>query len=252
VRLATALIAASLLAASAAAGAARPRVALIASPAHVSLAGSAKAPLAVTNSGADPVVVDVTRAGFALDLRGRPRVAGRRTTWLAVAPRRLTLAPGARATLTVTSRVPSRAEPGDHSELVLLATRPPTARKLPVRVRLGVVVTVRAPGKVVRRLDVVRIRARHAGRARVLGMLLANRGNVTETVGGSCALLWLHRRGRMLARLRAAERRILPHTSGLLELLYRGRARGRLALRVVPASRPGCPRIWSRDLFVTL
>lgn len=251
-RLAAALIAVSLLAASAAAGAARPRVALIASPAHVSLAGSSKAPLAVTNSGADPVVVDVARAGFALDLRGRPRVAGRRATWLAVAPRQLTLAPGAKATLTVTSRVPSRAVPGDHSELVLLTTRSPTARKLPVRVRLGVVVVVRAPGKVVRRIDVLRIRARRAGRARVLGMLLANRGNVTETVGGSCALLWLHRRGRILARLRAAERPILPHTSGLLEFLYRGRARGRLVARVVPASRPGCPRIWSRDLFVTL
>jgi hypothetical protein len=252
VRLAAALIAASLLAASAGAGAARPRVALIASPAHVSLAGSAKASLAVTNSGADPVAVDVARAGFALDLRGRPRVKARRATWLAVSPRQLTLAPGAKAMLTVVSRVPLRAEPGDHSELVLLTTRSRTPRGLPVRVRLGVVVVVRAPGKVVRRIDVLRIRARRAGRARVLGVLLANRGNVTETVGGSCALVWLHRRGRILARLRAPERRILPHTSGLVELTYRGRARGRIAARVVPSSRPGCPRIRSRELFVAL
>jgi hypothetical protein len=115
-----------------------------------------------------------------------------------------------------------------------------------------VVVVVRAPGTVVHRIDAVRIRARPAGRARVLGLLLANRGNVTETVGGSCALVWLHRRGRILARLRAPERRILPHTSGLVELTYRGRARGRLAARVVPPSRPNCPRIRSRELAVTL
>jgi hypothetical protein len=247
-----ALAAVSVLAASAVAGAARPPVALIASPAHVALAGAAKAPLSVTNSGADPLVVDVARAGFALDLRGRPRVAARRPSWLAIAPRQLALAPGATATLTVSSRVPSGAEPGDHSELVLLTTRSPTARGLPVRVRLGVVVVVRAPGKVARRVAVVRIRVRRAGRARVLGLLLANRGNVTETVGGSCALVWLHRRGRILARLGTPERRILPHTSGLVELTYRGRARGRVLARVVPSSRPDCPRIRSQEVVVRL
>jgi hypothetical protein len=252
VRLAAALTAVSVLAASASAGAARPRVALIASPAHVGLAGSARAPLAVTNSGADAVVVDVARAGFALDLRGRPRVAARRATWLSVTPRQLSLAVGATATVTVSSRVPSRVEPGDHSELVLLTARSPTARGLPVRVRLGVVVVVRAPGKVVRRLAVVEIRARHVGRSRIVALLLANRGNVTETIGGSCVLIWLHRRGRLLARLRAPERRILPHTSGLVELTYRGRARGRVRVRVVPPSRPDCPRIRSRELAVTL
>lgn len=103
----------------------------------------------------------------------------------------------------MSSRVPSGAEPGDHSELVLLTTRSPTARGLPVRVRLGVVVVVRAPGRLIRRIAVVSVRAHRAGRARVLGLLLANRGNVTETVGGTCALVWLHRRGRILARLRA-------------------------------------------------
>jgi len=252
VRLAAVAAAASVLAATAVAGAARPPVALIASPAHVALAGSARTPLAVTNSGTDPMVVDVTRAGFSLDLRGRPRVAARRLSWLAVAPRQLTIAPGATATLTVSSRVPPGAEPGDHSELVLLTTRSPTARGLPVRVRLGVVVVVRAPGRVVRRISAVRIRTRRAGHAKVLGLLLANRGNVTETVGGTCALVWLHRHGRILARLRAPERRILPHSVGLVELIFRGSERGRVRARIVPPSRPDCPRIRSRELAVTL
>ena len=240
------------LAAPALAGAAAPSpVSLVASPSHVALTGSARAPVTVTNSGTDPVVVDVARAGFALDLRGRPRAVSRRSSWLAVGPRRLTLAPGATATLTVSAHVPRRAQPGDHSELVLLTSRPPTRRGLPVRLRLGVVVVVRAPGKVVRRVSAISLRVRRAGKARVLGLLLANRGTVTESVGGPCAVLWLHRRGRILARLRAIERRILPHTRGLVELVYRGRLRGRLQA-TSPPPMPGCPRVRSPRFLLRL
>src|SRR5206468_2332147 len=96
------------LAASAFAGAARTPVAMIASPSHVSLSGSGRAEVTVTNSGSEPLALDVVRAGFALDLRGRPRPVPRRPSWLAVAPRQLALAPGATATLTVASHVPPR------------------------------------------------------------------------------------------------------------------------------------------------
>ena len=240
------------LAAPALAGAASPPpVALIASPSHVDLKGSARAPVAVTNSGSRPVVVDVARAGFALDLRGRPRAVARRSSWLAVGPRRLTLAPGATAMLTVSAHVPRRAQPGDHSELVLLTSRPLARRGLPVRLRLGVVVVVRAPGKVVRRVSAISLHVRRAGKARVLGLLLANRGTVTESVGGPCAVLWLHRRGRILARLRTLERRILPHTRGLVELVYRGRLRGQFRA-IPPPPTPGCPRIRSPRFVLRL
>lgn len=240
------------LAAPALAGAASPPpVALIASPSHVDLKGSARAPVTVTNSGSRPVVVDVARAGFALDLRGRPHAVARRSSWLAVGPRRLTLAPGATAMLTVSAHVPRRAQPGDHSELVLLTSRPPARRGLPVRLRVGVVVVVRAPGRVVRRLTVIRLHVRRAGKARVLGLLLANRGSVTESVGGPCAVLWLHRRGRIIARLRTLERRILPHTRGLVELVYRGRLRGQLRA-ISPPPTPGCPRIRSPRFVLRL
>ena len=166
-----------------------PPVALVASPSHVALNGSARAPVTVTNSGTRPVVVDVVRAGFALDLRGRPRAVSRRSSWLGVGPRRLTLAPGGTATVTVSAHVPRHAQPGDHSELVLLTSRPPMQRGLPVRLRLGVVVVVRAPGKVVRRVSAIGLHVRRTGKARVLGLLLANRGTVTESVGGPCTVL---------------------------------------------------------------
>jgi hypothetical protein len=228
-----------------------PPVALIASPSRVDLKGSVRAPVTVTNSGSRPVVVDVSRAGFVLDLRGRPRAVAPRSSWLAVGPRRVTLAPGGTATLSVSSHVPRRAEPGDHSELVLLTSRPSARRGLPVRLRLGVVVVVRVPGKVVRRVSAVRLHVGRSGKARVLGLLLANRGTVTESVGGSCAVLWLSRRGRIVARLRAAERRILPHTRGLVELVYRGRLRGQLRA-VSPSPTPGCPRIRSPRFVLRL
>jgi hypothetical protein len=135
---------------------------------------------------------------------------------------------------------------------VLLTSRPTATRGLPVRVRLGVVVVVRAPGRVVRRLVAVRVHARRLRRARSLALLVANRGSVTETVGGACTVLRLRRGGRVVARLRTHPRRILPHASGLVEFRYTGRARGRVAARVVPSVRPGCIRVRSREFVVRI
>ena len=50
------------------------------------------------------------------------------------------------------SRLPMTVEPGDHDALVLLTTRPRRGPAVAVRMRIGVVVVVRAPGRVVRRL----------------------------------------------------------------------------------------------------
>src|SRR5204863_3014737 len=132
------------------------------------------------------VVVDVSRAGYALDLRGRPRVvrpvAGRRAAipWLTVRPSRLALPAGGSASLSVSSRLPRRADPGDRGALVLLTTRPVRSAAVAVRMRLGVVVVVRAPGAIVRRLDLLRLRIRAPSRPRLLELWIANRGNVTE------------------------------------------------------------------------
>ena len=124
IRAAALLLAAVVLGpASAGAGTPRSPLALTAAPAHVTLAGAARAEVNVTNSGLSAVVVDVVRAGFSLDLRGRPRVVpGERAraaaSWLTVAPRRFVLDPGTTRSLTVTSRLPRRVEPGDHDALV--------------------------------------------------------------------------------------------------------------------------------------
>jgi len=229
------------------AGTAGPELALTATPAHVSLVGSGRATIRVTNSGLQAVGVDVGRAGFALDLRGRPRMvrrAGARaaTSWVSVRPARFLLPAGATRSVTVSSRLPSRVEPGDHDALVLLTTRPKTRARVAVRMRMGVVVVVRAPGRVVRRLTLRSLRVRRARRGPILELLVVNRGNVSETLPRGRVQVTL-RRGPASTRLRAAGRELRPRTTGIVELVYRGRLRGWVTARVEIASRDGGPAV---------
>ena len=211
--------------------AARPPVALTASPAHVTIDGSGKTTLRVSNTGARRVVVDVRRAGFALDLRGKPKIVPLRrsrvaSTWLRVRPLRVAIPAGRIALLTVSARLPRRAEPGDHEALVLLTTVPRRHAGVSVRMSLGVVIDMRAPGEITRKLVLRGLRVRRHGLLRTLEMLLVNRGNVTEELARERVTLSLSRAGRVLAKLHAEPRKLLPHTGGLVLFRYRGRVRG--------------------------
>lgn len=210
----------------------RPQVSLVAVPAHVQLDGAGAETVQVANRGAAPVVVDVTRAGFALDLRGRPRVIraapGR---WLRFTPRRLAIAPGGSASLTVSGRLRRGSSPGDHTALLLLSTRRVRGAGLAVRMRLGVVVVLRVPGRIVHRLVLTTLRVRRHRHRRMLSVGLANRGNVTELIPGGRLTVTLWRRGRRVARLVAPARELLPRTRGIAELRYLGPVRGRVVAR---------------------
>jgi hypothetical protein len=240
---AVALGVAVLVPASAGAGTARPPLALTASPGRLALVGAGEGAIRVTNPGLSPVVVDVSRAGFSLDLRGRPRIASRAdrraaVSWVTVRPWRIVLPAGAGRSITVTTRPPARAEPGDHDALVLLTTRPRRGRGVAVRMRIGVVVVVRTPGRIVRRVALGGLRVRRSGRARVLELGLANRGNVTETIDGVCLRVWIAR-GSARARLRHEVRDLRPRTSGIVQVPYRGRLRGWTTVRVEFVGEPG-------------
>jgi hypothetical protein len=258
VGVALALTASLLLApASAGASATRTPVSLVASPARVTLSGSGRATVQVTNSGSRRVEINVRRAGFALDLRGRPRIVRRTgtprtaTTWLTVRPRRLAIAPGKKASLTIASSVPRRARPGDHNALVLLTTRPIRGARVAVRMRLGVVVVVRAPGRVARQLELRRLRVRRTGRTRTLELLVGNRGNVTEVLQRKRLTIVLSRGRRNVATLEPAARELLPQTSGLVLARYAGRIRGRVTAVVELSSEPG-RRIVRREFRIRL
>jgi hypothetical protein len=225
------------LAPASGAGAARP-VVLTAAPAHVMLTGSARAIVRVTNSGAKRVRVDVSRAGFALDLRGRPRVvrnggAQSAARWLTFRPKRFALAPRASVSVAVAAKLPRRAEPGDHDALILLRTRPVERAGVGVRLRVGVVVVVRAPGAVVRRLELRGMRVARRGRGRTLELVVANRGNVTESLDRARAILAPTRGGAHATVVVASSRDLRPRTRGILEFRLRGRRHGWTIARVV-------------------
>ena len=237
------LAACVLVPAAAGTSTARPVLALTASPARVTLLGSGQAAIQVKNAGSRPVVVDVVRAGFSLDLRGRPRIVargGRRTAeaWLSVRPRRLAVAAGRSASLSVAARRPRRVEPGDHDALLVLTTRPRRAAGVAVRMRIGVLVIVRAPGTIVHRLELRTLRARRSNRARMLELLVVNDGNVTETLApGRVELLVRQRRAN--ASLRPETRELRPRTRGIVQFAYRGRLRGWVTARASISLAPG-------------
>jgi hypothetical protein len=238
-----------LVPASASAGAgtsaARPPVALTASPSRVELVGSASASVRLTNSGATRVLVDVVRAGFALDLRGRPKIVPVGATsrsavpWIGFRPRTVALGPGHSSSVTLTSKLPASAEPGDHDALVLFTTRRRAQDGVAVRMRMGVVVVVRAPGEIVRRVRARGMRVARRGRLRTLELRLANLGNVTESFRSTRSLVSLERRGRRLARLRAAARELRPATRGILEFRCPRSLSGPVIARVDVSSESG-------------
>jgi hypothetical protein len=231
------LLTVALASAAAAASATSQPVALTASPSRVWLAGSGATVIRVTNSGRRPIVVGARLAGFALDLRGRPRIVpsdGPRAAdrWLDLRPRRLELRPGRSASVVVAVRVPRRAEPGDHDALVLFTSQPQGVAGLAVRMRLGVVVVVRAPGRIVRRLALIGLRSRDSRRARVLELVVANRGNVTETLGKGRIRLTLRRGDTVRARPRPLSRDLRPGTRGVVEFPVSRRLSGWMTAQV--------------------
>jgi len=172
-----------------------------------------------------PRGTSATPAGFALAPRGRPRVVARtRPAWLRISPRRLRLAPHETGTVLVTA---TRAEPGDHPALLLLRTQPLVRGGVAVRMQIGVLVVLRAPGRIVHDLHPTRVRAR----AHTLQIAIVNRGNVTEELARLPVVL--SRRGRVVARLRLRPRELLPHGSGIVEVPLPRRLRGAVTVAVL-------------------
>ena len=196
---------------------AAPAVALSVAPSRVVLVASQAQTLTVTNRGAHATIVDVARAGFALGLRGRARILARGAP-LVVRPRRLAVAAHGTATLVVTSALPRGAGPGDHPGLVLLTTKPQRTA-VGVRLRIGVVVLVRGPGRVLHRLIAQRLRVR-GGR---LELWVRNAGNVAE----DCAGLQLR------PALPVVPRTLLPGARAICRLVRPAQRRGLLVVRVL-------------------
>ena len=118
-----------------------------------------------------------------------------------------------------------------------------------MRTRVGVTTLVRVRGPLVRDLRRRGVSVMRSGKAVQIRVHLQNRGNVNERLEAGRTFLTLRKGGRIVARLRAATRSILPGTSGYLVFSYRGTARGLTAMTATirPASAaeagPGVTRV---------
>jgi hypothetical protein len=182
--------------------AAAPPVALAVSPARLALAAGETRELRIANRGGTAAVVTVTTAGYTHALRGRIVILPRSSA-ATVLPRHVVVPARGSVSLTVRGQPGT---PGDHPSLVLLATQR-SAGDIAVRVRVGVLVLVRSPGRVLHRVALERLETA-GGRLR---LWLRNRGNVAEplrihvVVAGRVLRdsLQLLPRSRALAELRA-------------------------------------------------
>lgn len=162
--------------------------------------------------------------------------------WLKVSPTTVQLAAGASTTLHITSRRVSTAAPGDHHALVLISSRPEaTPSGVAVRARVGIGVIVRVPGDIIRKVIAARPYVVTSAGSRSVRVKLTNRGNVNERFLTGQIRMQVLQGHRVIARLRARPQSILPGTSGVISLPYRGRVHG--LLRVVVSIRLARPAV---------
>ena len=196
--------------ASARVGAGRPSVQLSVSPARLTLTPPAARRITLRNTGARRVIVEVAP----------------KADWLLVVPARLEVRSGASRSLTLRVTRLQRAEPGEHRARVLLTTRALSGGRVDVKLRVGVRVTMRVAGRVVRRLALGPLRLRSRHKTQLILVRVANHGNVTINLRGHVSASLL-RRGRRVAQLSAqAPATLRPGNRGLVVLRYAGRRRG--------------------------
>ena len=239
------VLAAALLAAPAAAPAPGAEVALSVTPSRLVLDGATQTVVSVTNSGAARTTIDVTLGNYVIGADGQvavdPKLPPGRSAkhWLTAVPSRVSLGPGKTAQIMVTSKPSRSAQPGDHHALLLLSTVPKTRSGVAVRTRVGVTALVRVGGPLVRRLRSLGLSAT----GRLVRLRVANLGNVNERFVAARTTLELRRKGKVIARLRAGTRSILPGTSGSLVFRYGARLTGPatavVRVRPTPAAQAG-------------
>ena len=210
-------------------------------PARVVIAAPGHTTIHVSNPGPGAVALAAAASGYALDVRGRPRVTVPQA-WLTVRPARLRLPANGSAELHVAVARPRGASPGDHASLVLLTTEPPAGRRVVARLRLGVVVVARVPGPLVHRLVLGGLRVVRHRHATVVDVGVANRGNVDEWIGARRVSLELRRHRSVVATLWAVPRRLLARSGGLVRLACPRLVRGPVnAVLEVARPRDGVP-----------
>jgi hypothetical protein len=155
----------------------------------MALTAPASKRITLRNTGLEDVVVEVTRRAVGESAAFK--------SWLRVVPASQGIRAGRSATFTLRVGRNSAATPGDHSAVVLFTTRRARTARIAVRLRVGVRLLVRVPGRLVRRIELGGLRVK---RKRIV-VWVANRGNVVARLDRQVSARLL-RLGRVVARLR--------------------------------------------------
>ena len=198
---------------------ASPPAALTVSPTRVVVAAGERRTFEIANNGAAAVTVVASTAGYAIGLRGSPRVAGA-SRLVVVRPRRVTIPAGGAAAVLVS---PVRSAPRDRAALVLVASRP-AGGGVGVSLRIGVLVLVRGTRAVVHRVVPVTLRSR--GRHR-LELTVRNLGTASERLSAS-TVRFVRPRGA-----RVEPRELLPRTRGIVLVRIRAPAPPAAVVRIL-------------------
>ena len=207
-------------------------LALAASPLRVVVHPGETATITVRNLGAAAASVAAAPNAYRLDLRGRPLLAAAGRRWLAVGTRRFVLAPRGVARVAVRAIAPPGARPGDHAQVLLFAAATAGRTGVRVAVRVGVVVVVRCPGTLRRRLLPVGLSSRRTPRGPVLRLLLRNAGNVDEWLSSERLAVRVWRGTTRVALLQARPRRLLAGARALFEWRLARRVSGAVRVTV--------------------
>jgi P pilus assembly chaperone PapD len=216
-------IAAAVLGAANSAGAGPVTLAI--NPTQLVLVGAADGKFTVRNPTGNPVTLQASVGNFTIRPNGHVVVNPRRAPqhsakrWLAISPKEFTIKPHTNAGLSVHSHPAANASPGDHYALVLFTTAPSGTGKVLVRTRLGVAVLVRVPGKIKRRLVIGGLSASRTKHE--LRLVIKNRGNINERLLKRHVSVTLKRRGRLVQKLSAPARDLLPRGRAVYRLPYR-------------------------------
>lgn len=223
------LVAAAALAAASSGGAAGPALSISASPFSLRLEGAATSSIQVTNPGRQALAVVVSTGDLAVSQTGKVSVDPKRKpklsarSWLTVRPARLDLAPGGSADVTVVTRPPGNATPGDHYALVLLTSVPPRGAQVGVSTRIGVSVIDTVAGGRVAAPSIALPKVLVHGKKRLLRLRISNPGDVLQRLARGQISVRVLRGTRTVAHLSAPPRVLLPHAFGLLALAYPAR-----------------------------
>jgi hypothetical protein len=209
-----------------------PMTTLAVNPTQLILVGVSKGAYTVRNPTGKPVSLKASIGDYTIKPNGRvvvnPKVPpkGSAKHWLTISPQSFKLQPHTNAVLDVNSHPGKHAGPGDHHALVLFTTAPTGKGKVLVRTRIGVTALVRVPGKIKRKLVIGRpsaVRKKHQ-----LRFALLNKGNINERLLKGAVKVALKKGRRVVQRLTAPARDILPRSRTGYGLPYRHRLKGKL------------------------